>query len=161
MIFLHIVNDKIYYFLRSDCMSLIEWNPFRSIDNMGREMVNFFDRSPFDFFGRTTSPRIDVYQTDNDVIVKAEIPGVSKEDLSVYIDENILRLSGQFKRDNEYKDENIYRTERHYGTFSRTIPLPIEVKSDDANAEYSDGILSITIPKVEQKKLKGKKIDIN
>jgi len=141
-------------------MSLVEWNPFKDIDNVGREMANFFDRSPFGFFGKATSPRVDVYQTDNDVIIKAEIPGVSKEDLNVYVDENSIRLSGQAKKGNEYKDENVYRTERFYGSFSRTIPLPVEIKSERAKAEYKDGILSITVPKVEPSKSKGKRINI-
>lgn len=141
-------------------MSLVPWNPFRDIDNIGKEMNSFFENSPFGFFGKATSPRIDVYQTENDVVLKAEIPGVSKEDLNVYVDENSIRLSGQTKRDDEYKDDNVYRTERYYGSFTRTIPLPVEVKSEKAKAEYKDGILSITVPKVETTKMKGRKIDI-
>lgn len=141
-------------------MNLIPWNPFRDIDNVSKEMNTFFENSPFGIFSRVTSPRIDVYQTENDIIVKAEIPGVSKEDLNVYVDENSIRLSGQTKRGNEYKDDNVYKTERYYGSFSRTIPLPVEVKSDQTKAEYKDGILSITVPKVEPTKMKGRKIDI-
>lgn len=141
-------------------MSLMEWNPFREMDNMTREMSHFFDRTPFRFLGIGSSPRVDVYQTDNEVIMKAEIPGVSKEDLNVYVDENSIRLSGQTKRNNEFKDENIYRSERYYGSFSRTIPLPVEIKSEEARAEYRDGILTITAPKVEPAKTKGKRIDI-
>jgi HSP20 family protein len=141
-------------------MSLIEWNPFRDMDNISREMANFFERSPFKFLGGMTSPRVDVYQTDNDVVVKAEIPGVAKEDINVYIDENSIRLSGQTRRNDEFKDENVYRAERYYGNFSRTIPLPVEVRSEQAKAEYKDGILSITIPKVEPSKQKGRRIDI-
>lgn len=141
-------------------MSLVPWNPFREVDNFGKEISNFFDFSPLRFFGGMNSPRVDVYQTDADVIVKAEIPGISKEDLNVYVDENSIRLSGQSKRGNEYKDENIYRTERLYGSFSRTIPLPVKIKSDQAKAEYKDGILSITVPKVEVTNIKGKRIDI-
>ena len=141
-------------------MGIVEWNPFRDIDNVSREMEDFFERSPFGFFGKATSPRVDVYQTEDDVIVKAEIPGVSKEDLNVYVDDNSIRLSGKSKRDNEYRDEDVYRTERFYGSFSRTIPLPVEVKSEQAKAEYRDGILSIFVPKVEQAKMKGRRIDI-
>ncbi|HOM02435.1 MAG TPA: Hsp20/alpha crystallin family protein [Acetivibrio sp.] len=141
-------------------MSLISWNPFREMDNVGRDMESFFERSPFGFFSKTTSPRVDVFETEKNVVVKAEIPGVSKEDLNVYVDENYVKLSGQTKRDSEYKDENVYRSERYYGSFSRTIPLPVEVKSEQAKAEYKDGILSITVPKVESTQLKGKKIDI-
>lgn len=141
-------------------MSLVPWNPFKEIDNISREMSNFFDFSPFKFFGGISSPRVDVYQTEKDVVVKAEIPGVSKEDLNLYVDENSIRLSGQIKRDNEYQNENMYRTERYYGSFSRTIPLPVEVKSEQARAEYKDGILSITVPKVEPSKMRGRRIDI-
>lgn len=140
-------------------MSLIPWNPFREMDSFINEMNNFVERLPFGL-GRITGPRVDVYQTEKDVIVKAEIPGVSKEDLNVYIDENMIRLSGQTKRDEEYKDDNIYRSERYYGSFSRTIPLPVEVKSEKASAEYRDGILKITVPKAEPGKIKGRRIDI-
>jgi len=77
------------------------------------------------------------------------------------VDENSVRLSGQSKRDKEYNDENIYRTERYYGSFSRTIPLPAEVKPEQAKAEYKDGILSITVPKAEPAKSRGKRIDIH
>ncbi|MDD3839118.1 MAG: Hsp20/alpha crystallin family protein [Clostridia bacterium] len=140
-------------------MSLMPWNPFRDMDNIGREMNNLFD-IPSKLFGGISSPRVDVYQTENDVIIKAEIPGVSKEDLNLYIDENSVKFSGQTKRENEFKDENAYRMERYYGNFSRTIPLPVEVKSEQAKAEYKDGILSITVPKVEPSKAKARKIDI-
>lgn len=141
-------------------MSIVPWNPFREVENFSKDISNFFDFSPFRLFGGTSSPRVDVYQTDTDVIVKAEVPGISKEDLNVYVDENSIRLSGQTKRGNEYKDENIYRTERYYGSFSRTIPLPVEVKSEQTKAEYKDGILTISVPKVEPTKMKGKRIDI-
>jgi len=136
-------------------MSLIPWNPFREID---RDMFNFMDNMPFRFTG--TSPRVDVYETDDKVVVKAEIPGVSKEDLNIFVNENLIRISGQTKRENEFTDENAYHSERYYGSFSRTIPLPVEVKSEEAKASYKDGILSITMPKVQPAKSKGRKIDI-
>lgn len=138
-------------------MSLVEWNPFRDVD---REIGSFFDRTPFKLFSAMGSPRVDVYQTETNVVVKAEIPGVSKEDLNLYIDENVIRLSGQSKKNEEFKEENVYRTERYFGSFSRTIPLPVEVVSEQAIAEYKDGILSVIVPKVEPSKTKGKKIDI-
>lgn len=141
-------------------MALIPWNPFRDMDNIGREMSTFFDY-PSKIFGGFSSPRVDVYQTEENVILKAEIPGVSKEDLNLYIDENTIRLEGQIKREKELKDENAYRTERYYGNFSRTIPLPVEVKSEQAKAEYKDGILSVTVPKAVPSKAKSRKIEIH
>lgn len=140
-------------------MSLIPWNPFREMDSFISDKNNFMQRMPFGF-NRTIGPKIDVYQTETDVVVKAEIPGVSKEDLNIYIDDNSIRLSGETKRDEEFKDDNIYRSERYYGSFSRTVPLPIEVKSDKAKAEYKDGILKITVPKAEPGKIKGRRLDI-
>lgn len=141
-------------------MSLIPWSSFRDLDNITRDMANSFYRSPFEFFTRQT-PAVDVYESNGDVIIKAEIPGVSKEDLNVYVEKDAVRLYGQAKRDAEYKDENVYRTERFYGNFSRIIPLPVEVKSEQARAEYKDGILKITVPKMEVMQTRGKKIDIH
>lgn len=140
-------------------MSLIPWNPFREMDNFGRDLFSTAD-TPFGYFTKSLTPRADVYETDNEVVVKAEIPGVSKEDLNIYVDENSVRISGQTKKDTGYKDENAYRAERFYGSFSRTIPLPVKVKSEMAKASYRDGILSVTAPKAESSKTKGRKIDI-
>ena len=140
-------------------MALIPWNPFRDLDNLNRDFSSLLD-SPHKFFGGVSSPRVDVYQTEKDVVVKAEIPGVSKEDLNLYVDENSIRLSGQTKKENEFKEEHIYRSERMYGSFSRLIPMPVEVKSDEAKAEYRDGILTIRVPKMQPSKPKGRRIDI-
>ena len=140
-------------------MALIPWNPFREMDHMNEDLNRLFN-IPGRFFEAAATPRVDVYQTENDVIVKAEIPGVSKEDLNLYVDENRVRLSGQIRRENEFKEENAYRSERVCGSFSRTIPMPVEVKSDETKAEYKDGILTVRIPKAEPSKPKGKRIDI-
>lgn len=142
-------------------MSLVEWNPFRDIENMSRDMGHFFERSPFRFLYGVSSPRVDVYQSNNNVVVKAEIPGVSKEDLNVYVDENSIRLSGQTRKDTEFTADNAYRAERYYGSFSRTIPLPVEIKADQVKADYRDGILSVTAPIMESAKTKGRRIDIH
>ena len=140
-------------------MTLIPWNPFREMDHMNEDLNRLFNL-PGRFFEAASTPRVDVYQTENDVIFKAEIPGVSKEDLNLYVDENRVRLSGQIRREKEFKEENAYRSERVYGSFSRTIPMPVEVKSDETKAEYKDGILTVRIPKSEPSRPKGKRIDI-
>jgi len=139
-------------------MSLVSWNPFRDTD---RDMFRFFDSIPFSLSGRNIGPRVDVYDVKDKIVVKAEIPGVSKEDLNIYVDENSLRISGQTRRENEFTDENAFHSERYYGSFSRTIPLPAEVKSEQAEASYKDGVLSVILPKAEPSKNRGRKIDIN
>ena len=139
-------------------MSLVPWNPFRDIDNIGREINSFFDYPAKLFAGH--SPRVDVYQTEDEVVIKAEIPGVSREDLSLYVDDRSVRISGETRREEKYSENDTYRSERYYGSFSRTVPLPAEVMPDEARAEYKDGILTVTVPKSEPSKSKGRKIDI-
>ncbi len=136
--------------------NLTSWNPFREAD---RNWNDFFDH-PSRFFDNGSTPKVDVFQTDKDVVVKAEIPGVSRKDLSLYIDENSIRLSGQTKKEEEVHKEDVYRTERYFGSFSRAIPFPVEVKSENAKAEYRDGILTVTVPKAEPSSSRGRKIDI-
>ena len=80
--------------------------------------------------------------------------------MNLYVDENSVRLSGQTRKENEFKEENAYRAERMYGSFSRVIPMPTEVKSDETQAEYKDGILTVRIPKMQPSKPKGRRIDI-
>lgn len=143
-------------------MSLVQWNPFREVDNFTKDMWNMLDRFPFSRpFNLNGGPKIDIYETNDEIIMKAEIPGIDKKDLNVSVDENYIRLSGQIKRSNEFSDENIYHSERFYGNFSRTIPLPVGIKPDQTTAEYKDGILTITAPKQETSKKKEKRIDIN
>lgn len=129
------------------------------------EIEKFFssliERLPFGFgTARQVPPKVDVYQTEKDVIVKAEIPGVSKKDLNVYVDENYIRLSGQTKKNEEIKEDNICRSERYFGSFSRIIPLPAAVRQNEAKAEYKDGILTLTIPKEKDSAEKGRNIEI-
>jgi HSP20 family protein len=141
-------------------VNLNEWNPLREMDTFSREMGNWLVGSPFKQWPNPTNPKIDLWQTDTDLVVTAEIPGVPKKDLEVYLEENFFRISGQIKRNEDFKDENVLRTERYYGSFSRTLPLPVFVKSAEARADYKDGILTITVPKLEPTKPIGKKIDI-
>lgn len=140
-------------------MSLVPRNPLNNVDNIFREMGNFFDFSA-KLFGDISFPRVDIYQNENEVILKAELPGISTEDISLFVDEGSVRLSGMSKQETEVKYENAFRIERYYGNFSRTIPLSVEVKAEQATAEYKDGILSITIPKAKLSKTNARNIDI-
>jgi HSP20 family protein len=140
-------------------MNLVPWH--RDFSDIERYMNHFFEGFPFGFSPtRQPSPKVDVYQNDKAVIMKAEIPGVAKEDLNVFVDENSVRLSGQVKKQEEFNENNVYRSERYYGSFSRTIPLPAEVKSADAKAVYKDGILTLTVPKEERGKAMGYNVEI-
>ncbi len=100
----------------------------------------------------TWSPRVDVYEKDNNIIVEAEIPGAKKEDIEVKIKDNALIVKGEVKKEEEKKEESYHRKERFYGKFERVISLPTDVKVEEAKAEYQDGVLKLTIPKAVQEK---------
>lgn len=100
----------------------------------------------------TWSPRVDVYEKDNNLIVEAEIPGAKKEDIEVKVRDNSIIIKGEVKREEEKKEENYYRSERFYGRFERVLPLPTDVKVEEAEASFENGILKLMIPKVSQEK---------
>ncbi len=141
-------------------MAITRWRPFRDLMSVQDEMNRLFD----DFFGRPVMrrdwteaawcPCVDVSETKDSVIINTEIPGMSKDDVKVSIQDNVLTLSGEKKQENEEKDANYHRTERSYGSFSRSFTLPTTVQADKVKAAYKDGILRITLPKSEEVKPK-------
>jgi HSP20 family protein len=145
-------------------MAITRWRPFRDMVSIQDEMNRLFD----DFFGRplarpewegTWSPSVDVSETKDNVIVNAEIPGMSKEDVKVTVQDNILTLSGEKKQEKEEKNGSYHRIERSYGSFRRSFTLPTFVQADKVKAAYKDGILKITLPKTEE--VKSKEIPIS
>ncbi|MFQ6003024.1 MAG: Hsp20/alpha crystallin family protein [Candidatus Zixiibacteriota bacterium] len=141
-------------------MAITRWRPFRDLLSIQDEMNRLFD----DFFGRPVtrptwteevwSPYVDVSETKDNVIVNAEIPGMSKDDVKVSVQDNVLTLSGEKKQEKEEKDANYHRIERSYGSFSRSFTLPTSVQPDKVKATYKNGILKITLPKTEEVKPK-------
>ncbi|HBG15837.1 MAG TPA: hypothetical protein DDW93_03575 [Firmicutes bacterium] len=109
-----------------------------------------------DFF-RTGNfgPSIDLQETDSEIVLQADLPGVSREDLDITVDENVVYLKGETKRDETREEKGYHLTERRYGSFQRTIPLPTEVKSEQATACYKNGVLELRIPKAETAKRRG------
>ncbi|KPL02355.1 MAG: hypothetical protein AMJ73_08860 [candidate division Zixibacteria bacterium SM1_73] len=141
-------------------MAITRWRPFRDLISIQDEMNRLFD----DFFGRPVTrpewteaawcPCVDVSETKDNVIINTEIPGMSKDDVTVSIQDNVLTLSGEKKQEKEEKDANYHRVERSYGSFSRSFTLPTSVQPDKVKATYKDGILRITLPKSEEVKPK-------
>ena len=103
-------------------------------------------------------PSIDVSATDKEIIVRAEVPGMEKEDIDVTLTEGLLTIKGEKKHEREEKKENYHRMETHYGEFCRTLKLPGEIETDKVDAKYKDGVLKITIPKSEKAEAKKVKI---
>ena len=139
------------------------WEPFRS--DIQTEVSRFFDG----FFGRpvaagstgrTWAPPVDMYQTNDDVVLTLEVPGVSEKDVSVSITGDLLSVKGERRFENEVKEHELLYTERAYGRFERLIQLPMPVQADRVKATYRDGVLEIRLPKAEEVKPKDIKIDI-
>ena len=105
------------------------------------------------------TPSVDIYEDANNVIVKAEIPGMKKEDIEVNITENTITISGQKKAEEKVERQDYYRLERSFGSFSRKLRLPVETLTDKAMATFKDGVLEVKIPKAAT--VKAKKITID
>jgi len=142
----------------------MRWEPFGDLVNLRNQVNRFFDQTfrrgfwpGMEPFG----PRIDLYQTDQEVVAMAELPGIqSKEDIEVSVTPDSLSLRGEFKRVQNVSEENIFHSERYFGSFSRTLPLPAEVKPDEARASYHDGVLEIRMPKTERGRKKVHRVPI-
>lgn len=152
-------------------MSIVKWNPLRELETMRRDMERlfeeFFEPSPRRRWrwlskaeAETVSPSIDVYDKKNEIVIKAELPGVEKENIDLTISENSLIIKAESKKDEEIKEEDYYSREIHYGTYSRTITLPAEVDSSKAKATLKNGILEIVLPKKEEAKPKEIKVEV-
>lgn len=148
-------------------MAIVRWRPFRDVVSIQDEMNRLFD----DFFGRPVArtdwtegvwnPSVDVSEDKDNVILRAEMPGMTKEDVRISIQDGVLTLRGEKKQEKEEKDKNYHRIERSYGSFCRSFQLPTSVKSDKVKATYKDGVLSITLPKTEEVKPKEIPISID
>lgn len=143
----------------------------RRVNEMERRFEDFF-RWPISMLGplwKTGSPllekgmimpMIDVFEEKDDVIVKAELPGMSKEDISVDFSDGIMTISGEKKFEEKVERQNYHTMERSYGSFSRSISMPADVQTDKAKARFKDGILEVRVPKTEEAKKKQKKIPV-
>ena len=145
-------------------MNLIRWQPFSDMVALRQAMDRLFDDSfvrPSRFaglFGEGADMPIDMYQTDEDVVVKASVPGVNPEEIDVTIAGDTLTIKGETKTEEEIEKENYFRKERSYGAFSRSILLPSSLQTDKAEASFENGVLTLTIPKAEEAKPKQIKI---
>ncbi len=125
------------------------WNPFAELERIRKEFDRLFEEVSNVETERLFAPVVDVYETDSELVIKAEIPGAKKEDIEVSIKDNAVHIRGEKKEEREEKTETVHRVERFYGKFERLIPLPTDVKAEEAKAEYKDGVLEIRIPKAE------------
>ena len=139
--------------------------PWRGMDALRQEMERVFDRffePRWDEFeaGGAWAPKLDVSETKDAYMVKAEIPGVDQKDLSVSLQNQILTIKGEKHKDKEEKDEKYHRVERSWGEFTRAIALPGAADTEKVNATFKDGVLTITLPKSAEAQKSEKKITV-
>ncbi len=137
--------------------NLIRWEPAREMMTLREAMDRLFDDAftrPFSLREGWSAPAIDMYQTDDEIVVKAALPGLKAEDVQINITGEVLTLKGEMKQQEEKKEKAWHIREQRWGTFERSVVLPTDVVSDKAKAEFENGILTITLPKAEEVKPK-------
>ncbi len=142
-------------------MNLVRWNPWREMSTLQNRINSLFnepffrsDRGDDELSLGAWHPVVDMFENDDKIVIKAELPGVDKKDISVDVKDRVLTLSGERNYDHEVKEENYYRRERAYGKFKRAFNLPADVDPDKIKADFKDGVLKIELPKPEAQKPK-------
>ena len=137
--------------------TLTKWEPFRELVNIRKEMDRLFD----DFYSQPlldrsewAMPLVDLYQTDDEIVVKATLPGIEADDLDIQITGDVLTIQAETKFEDEVEDAKYHLRERRYQSFSRSLTLPVPVIADEAVAEMENGMLHLSIPKAEEAKPK-------
>jgi HSP20 family protein len=148
-------------------MPITRWEPFRDLVSTQDRFNYLFNETFARAFGsdeaapRGWVPPVDIYETDQDLVLKAELPGVNPEDVEIRVEDNTLYLKGERKFEKEVKEESLHHVERSYGTFTRSFVLPSSVDADKVKAEYQDGLLILTMPKREEAKPRTIKINVS
>jgi HSP20 family protein len=149
-------------------MNLIKWDPYRELEEMSSRLNRFFGRT--DVLARAPeekmtpavwAPAVDIKETPEEYVIKAEIPEVKKEEVKVLIKDGLLTLSGERHIEKEEKTKKFHRVERAYGAFTRSFELPTDVDDKKVSADFKDGMLLVHLPKSEQAKPKSVEVKIS
>jgi len=142
-------------------MELIRWNPMKDMFSLRHQMNHLFDdvlrpvvRGDSRLSMWNQYPTVDIYDNDENIVIKAELPGIDKKDIVIDVKDGVLTLKGERSFDNEVKEEKYYCRERTFGKFERVFRLPADVDPEKISADYKDGILKINIPKPEEQQPK-------
>lgn len=147
-------------------MAITRWDPFRELETVNDRLNRFFGRGMLSEFPREAmtlsdwAPAVDVAETSEAFIVKAELPDMKKEDIKVSVEDGTLRIFGERTREKEEKQKRYHRVERSYGSFSRSFGLPGNVDEAKLSAEYKDGMLTVNLPKAAPSKPKALEVKV-
>jgi HSP20 family protein len=134
-------------------MAIIRWDPFREMTQVQNQLNRLVDQV---WGGRQESwlPAVDVFDKQDAVVLKAELPGMDPDQIQIEVEDNVLTIKGERRFEETVDEERYYRVERRFGSFQRSLALPQGVKADEIGASYEDGILVVTVPKAEEEKPK-------
>ncbi|MBI2950696.1 Hsp20/alpha crystallin family protein, partial [bacterium] len=135
------------------------WDIQNEINKVFNSVMAPFSSEEGELRGAWT-PTVDISETENELVVSADLPGLNKEDIKVNVQNNVLTFSGERKQETKSEESNVHRLERSYGFFSRSFTLPATVKADGIKAVYKDGVLRLTLPKVEEAKPRQIAVDV-
>lgn len=143
-------------------MALIRWQPFQEMETLRRQMDQMFDEITGlnrDYQG-AWKPAIELQDTEENVILRAEIPGIEGKDLDVRVTREAVAITGEHRYENKTEEKGFFRSELRYGKFQRVVPLPVAVQNDKVQADFTNGILTLTLPKVETAKNRVVKLNL-
>jgi len=146
-------------------MSITRWDPFRNISTLQEQVNRLFENSVqggrSDNSALTTwAPAVDIYETENELVLKADIPDMNENDFDIRVENNMLTIRGERKFEQKVKEDNYLRIERTYGSFSRSFGLPNTVNTEGIKAAYKNGVLTVELPKRAESKPKQVKVNV-
>lgn len=148
-------------------MAITRWDPFHDLISLQERMNRLFDQTMArsrgeqeGMVGNSWAPAVDIYETADSVVLNAELPGLSKDDIDIQVRDNVLTLKGERRLEKEVKQENYLRVERAYGGFQRAFTLPASIQADKIRAVFKNGVLEVSIPKAAEVKPKQIKIEV-
>jgi HSP20 family protein len=147
-------------------MAVVKWDPFRDLISIQDRMNRLFEQTLSRSRGEdavsaaTWTPAVDIYETVDTIVMKAELPGVAREDIQIQVNDNTLTLKGERRFAKDVQEESYLRIERAYGSFHRSFTLPATVQQEKIRAVFRDGVLELTVPKAEETKPKRISIEV-
>src|ERR671923_361749 len=141
-------------------MALVRWEPFRELAALQNEMGRWMNQLAGGGVGSTVGngqtstwlPAVDVWETENELVLSFDLPGIPEDKIAVELDDNVLTVSGERERTQEHSTDRFYRFERRFGQFSRSVTLPQGVDESQINADFKNGVLEVRVPKPEEQK---------
>src|SRR5713226_2109371 len=146
--------------------TLVRYEPFLGLSTLHDQVNRLFNQTMFRGQGEdsaitTWAPAVDIYETPNELVVKADLPNMDEKDIDIRVENNLLTIRGERKFEKSVSEDNYLRVERSYGAFSRSFSLPNTVNAEQIHAEYKNGVLTVTMPKREESKPRQVKVSIS